>query len=474
MQHLIDVCKGERMKVNSSTKRRRKRNWTPYLLILPSLVYLALFFAWPMLQGLTLAVREENVLLALRAEAQRDSPFTGQLPRGTQVSILEQQGNLIPPEELGEANLITEVWFQISGIYEGEEAVEGWVPETRIRVRETSESGAPIAGSIRTRIGSDDPLTQIQAEPNQNAEIVGSLEAGTSVEILDQAVLEVWYLVRAESEGQTVEGWAPSRYVQVFGVSSQGRINRGNTGQFTTRHIERMVSDRFFMSALRTTLLLIVLIIPVQFVLAIIMALVIQANLKGSSFFLYLFSIALGVSDLAVGIVWYSIFTQFGYLNSFLQRLGLIDFPVTYLAADTQHWIIIAIWLAEVWRATAIVMVIVVAGMQAISREVLEAAEVFGATLWQRIRYVILPLLRPSLQVALILRTILAFQVFAVVIVLSGGTVVTVLANETYRQYYTLRNFNVAAAYASFILLLSMISALFYLRAVRTQEEVAG
>jgi multiple sugar transport system permease protein len=217
-----------------------------------------------------------------------------------------------------------------------------------------------------------------------------------------------------------------------------------------------------------------VLIIPAQFVLAIIMALVIQANPRGSGFFLYLFSIALGVSDLAVGILWYSIFTQLGYLNSILQGLGLIDAPLTYLSANTRHWIIIAIWLAEVWRATAIVMVIVVAGMQAISHEVLEAAEVFGATLWQRIRYVILPLLRPSLQVALILRTILALQVFAVVIALSGGEVVTVLANETYRQYYALRNLNVAAAYASFILLISMLSAIFYLRAVRTQEEVTG
>jgi multiple sugar transport system permease protein len=133
---------------------------------------------------------------------------------------------------------------------------------------------------------------------------------------------------------------------------------------------------------------------------------------------------------------------------------------------------VIAVWLAEVWRATAIVMVIVVSGMQAIPREVLEASEVFGATLWQRIRYIILPLLRPSLQVALILRTILALQVFAVVIALGGGEVVTVLANETYRQYDALRNLNVAAAYASFILLLSMVISLFYLRAVRGQEEV--
>ncbi len=91
--------------------------------------------------------------------------------------------------------------------------------------------------------------------------------------------------------------------------------------------LRRMFSDRFFMPALRMTFLLTVLIIPAQFVLAIIMGLVIQAELKGTGFFLYIFSIALGVSDLAVGILWYSIFTQSGYLNSILQSLGLIEQP---------------------------------------------------------------------------------------------------------------------------------------------------
>jgi multiple sugar transport system permease protein len=359
-------------------------------------------------------------------------------------------------------------------VSDGGEEIEGWTPETRIRVLESSESGVPTAGSVRSRIGREDPLTQLYADPNQNSEVIGNLEARTEVSILDQTILEIWFRVTGETDGETLSGWVPSRYIQVFGDASQGRVSRGDTAQFTTRHIERMVNDRFFWPALRTTLLIIVLVIPVQFVLSIIMALVIQANLRGTNFFLYIFSIALGISDLAVGILWYSIFTQLGFLNSILQGLGLIDAPITYLTADTRYWIIIAICLAEVWRATALVMVIVVAGLQAISHEVLEAAEVFGANLWQRVRYIILPLLRPSLQVALILRTILAFQVFAVVIVLGGGDIVTVLANETYRQYYELRNFNLAAAYASFILLLSMVSAVFYLKAVQTQEETVG
>ncbi len=115
------------------------------------------------------------------------------------------------------------------------------------------------------------------------------------------------------------EGWAPSRYIQVYSAGETGRIDRGNAGELTGRYIQAMVNDRFFWPALTTTLLLMVLIIPLQFVLSIIMALIIQAQLKGNSFFLYVFTIALGVSDLAVGIVWYAIFTQYGYLNSILQ-----------------------------------------------------------------------------------------------------------------------------------------------------------
>jgi len=461
------------MTIAPAPKTRKRLNWVPYLLILPSLIYLALFFAWPMVQGLILAVREDGALLVLRSEAETTSSMAGQLPRGMQVNILERQGNPIPPEEVGQNTLLTEVWFQIRGEDTEGQVIEGWAPERRVRVRESDESGKPVSGSVRSILSSSaDPLTRVYMEADEDSEVVGQMEARTPVEILDQATLEVWFLINGESENEMIEGWVPSRYINALGDGTRGRIEAGDTSQFTTRYIQRMVNDRFFWPALRTTLLLIVLIIPAQFVLAIIMALVIQADLKGSGIFLYIFAIALGLSDLAVGIVWYSIFTQLGYLNSILQGLGLIDAPITYLTAGTRYWILIAVWLAEVWRATAIVMVIVVAGMQAISREVLEAAEVFGAGLWQRVRYIILPLLRPSLQVALILRTILAFQVFAVVIVLSGGDVMTVLANETYRQYYDLRNFNVAAAYASLILLLSMITSLFYLRAVRTQEEV--
>ena len=456
-------------------KKRSKINWAPYWLILPTLIYLALFFVWPMFRGLGLAVWNPEAILTLQVEPNQNSDEAGQLPQGTQVNILDQQGNLVASEELAEANIITERWLKIRGEDPDGQTVEGWSSDSRVRVREEDAEGNPTSGSIRRRLGADaEPFTSLYTEPNQNSEVVGQLESGARVEILDQSLLEVWYLIEGEDDAQIVTGWAQSRYIQVYGDSDQGRIERGDTGQLTTQYIEKMVNDRFFWPAFWTTLLLMVLIIPVQFVLAIIMALVMQARLKGSGFILYFLAIPLGVSELAVGILWFSIFTQSGFLNSFLFKLGVDGAPFTFLSADTRYWIIIAIWLAEVWRATSIVMIIVVSGLQGISDEVLEAAELFGAGLWQRVRFVILPMLKPSLQVALILRTILALQVFAVVIALSGGDVVTVLANETYRQYDEFRNVNVAAAYAGLILLLSMISAVFYLRTVRTQEEAGA
>lgn len=454
---------------------KHKRQWAPYILILPTVIYLAFFFAWPMVQALKLAVWDNDGILVLLASAEQESEQVGRLPQGAQVSLLGRQGNVVPVEELGQTNAITERWFKVSGMGVDGAEVQGWTSDSRIRVRDESEDGTPLSGTVRRKLGADaDPLTDLYAEPNEKSDVVGRLEPNITVSIDEPAILEVWYQVESVQDGQVITGWSPSRFIQVFGDEERGRVDRGNAGVFTTEFIDKMIRDRFFIPALRNTLLLMIIIIPVQFVLAIIMALVIQARLRGNSLLLYIFAIPLGVSDLAVGIVWFAVFTQSGFLNSILMNLGLIQAPLTFLSAETRSWIIFAIFLAEVWRATSIVMIIVVSGLQAISQEVLEAAELFGASLWQRIRHVILPLLKPSLQVALILRTILALQVFAVVIALSGGDVVTVLANETYRQYYTFRNPNVAAAYAGFILLLSMVSAVIYLRLVRTQEEAAA
>jgi multiple sugar transport system permease protein len=243
-------------------------------------------------------------------------------------------------------------------------------------------------------------------------------------------------------------------------------------GNWTLQFFKRMVGDASFWPALRTTLALVVTLIPLQFILALCMALLVTSGLKGSGLLIYFYAIPIAVSDLAAGIIWFSIFTERGYLNTALQALGLLQKPFIFLQYGSS-WAIFGIILAEVWRATSIVFVILVAGLQSIPREYHEAAEVFGAGWFARLWRITLPMLRPSIQVALILRTILAFQVFAVVVALTGDGI-KVLASEAYQWYFSWRNLNVAAAYAAIILVISLTSTFLYLRALRTQEITLG
>jgi multiple sugar transport system permease protein len=276
-------------------------------------------------------------------------------------------------------------------------------------------------------------------------------------------------------------GWAPYAllapsmlYLALFFalpmVNAFGLAFQGEAGGYSLEPIQRMLGDERFAQALRTTLLLVVVIVPIQFVVAMGMALVVNARLKGTDLWLYVFALPLGISELAAGIVWFSIFTEQGWLNSFLTQVGILDRPFIFLDYERPTLVIMAIVVAEAWRATSIVMIILVAGLQGIPRDYLEAADVFGATPWQRVRHVILPLLKPSIRVALILRTILAFQVFATVVALAGSAT-TVLAAEAYRWYYNLRDSRVAAAYASLILLLSVASTVLFLVLLPTEED---
>lgn len=253
--------------------------------------------------------------------------------------------------------------------------------------------------------------------------------------------------------------------VQAFALAFEGP-----DGGFGLSNVERMLGDSSFRSALLTTLALVVLVIPIQFALAMSMALVINAKLKGQGMWLYVYALPLGISELAAGIVWVSIFTQSGWLNSILMSLGIIDSPITWQSAETPWLLIGCVVIAEAWRATSIIMIILVAGLQSIPREFMEAADVYGATNWQKIRRVVLPMLRPSLQVALILRTILAFQVFATVIALAGSGL-DVLAGEAQRWATDIDNDNVAAAYAGLILILSLFSTVLFLVLLPTREE---
>src|SRR5881397_4273134 len=240
-------------------------------------------------------------------------------------------------------------------------------------------------------------------------------------------------------------------------------------GGFTLEHFKQMLGDVNFTDAWRNTLLLLVVIVPLQIVLALATALLINSRFRGHGFFLYVYAIPLAVSDLAAGILWLAVFTERGYLNSALQGAGVIQQPILFLSFENFAGILTAIVIAESWRATAIVLLILIAGLQLIPREFFEAADLFGASRLRRTVHVVLPLLRPSLQSALIIRTIFAFQTFAVVFALAGRNM-PVLAGEAYVWYAGNRNEHLAAAYAVLLLGLTVFATVVYLRVLGLRE----
>ncbi len=248
---------------------------------------------------------------------------------------------------------------------------------------------------------------------------------------------------------------------------------RGAGGGWTLQYFQALRTDTYFWEALRNSIILTAIAIPIQTALALAITLLVNTRFRGHTWFLYVCAIPLGISDLAAGLIWLSVFTERGYLNAFLQSLGLISQPVTFLSFEHPSWLYGAIIATEVWRATAIVMIVLIAGLQVIPKDYFEAADVFGATGWRKLRHITLPLLRPALQTALIIRTILALQLFATVVTLAGR-IVPVLAGEAYFQYSLYRNPNVASAYAVVIMGLSMAAIVAYLRLLRVREAEAG
>jgi len=232
----------------------------------------------------------------------------------------------------------------------------------------------------------------------------------------------------------------------------------------------RMIGDLNFATAIRNTFLLVITVVPIQVALALMMGTMLQKMTRGRDLVLWVWTIPLGVSDLAAGLVWLAVLQDSGYLNSAFHALGLIDGPRSWLNAEAPVTLFLGIVAAEVWRATAIVLVILVAGLQLIPKEYGEAAEVFGASPWVKFRKVTLPLLKPSLQSALILRTVLAFEVFAVVYAI-GGRNMPVLVGEAYVWQRDNQNYGVAAAYAVLIMAISLAATVIYLKALRVRPE---
>ena len=182
-----------------------------------------------------------------------------------------------------------------------------------------------------------------------------------------------------------------------------------------------LASDVVFMKALTNTVLFVLFVAPIQAGLALFLAVLINQKLKGINFFRAIYFMPVVVSIVVVSLLWRFIYSgQSGLLNNIL---GFVSFgafkPVDWLGNPaTALWSILAM---SVWQGVGFHMVIWLSGLQTIPATLYEAADIEGATNWQKFRYVTWPGLRNTAVLILIVITMQAFSLFAQIDVMTGG-----------------------------------------------------
>ncbi len=222
--------------------------------------------------------------------------------------------------------------------------------------------------------------------------------------------------------------------------------------------------DRKFTKALVNTLVFSALYVPGTVILSLLIAVLLNRHIVGKSLFRLFFFLPVVTSPTAVALVWSWIYSKDqGLLNAMLESVGLD--PVYWLGRDMALYSVV---IVNIWGAVGEGMIIFLAGLQAIPRNVYEAATLDGAGRLSQFLWMTLPLLIPSIFFQTILSTINAFQAFDYVYILTqtpgGGSTVPTLVYNLYREGFNNFRMGNAAAQAVVLALMIMVLTLIYAR----------
>lgn len=266
-----------------------------------------------------------------------------------------------------------------------------------------------------------------------------------------------------------------------------GGINMRFVG--IANYVHHFATSDLFWPAVRVTVYFTVVSLAIELVLGIAIALVLNERFAGRSFVRAIILLPWAVPTVVNARMWEWIFagSEFGALNGLMKVLHV--FPPTYdrvwLGFDVPlagvpvlgpflKWMGVTqalnmIILADTWKVTPLVVLLVLAGLQTIPDSLYEAATVDGAGFWRKLRHVTLPLLKPVLLVVLVLRTMELFRVFDIIYIIMQYSI-RVLGVLTYEVGMKFLHFGSGAALSFLVALLILGLALIYIRLFYTDE----
>lgn len=225
-----------------------------------------------------------------------------------------------------------------------------------------------------------------------------------------------------------------------------------------------------FLEALKNTLIITGVGLTLEMAAALLLALMLTREFRGQGLVRSLLLLPMGVPTLVSAVVMSYIFSLSGYANELLYRLGA-HAPVVWTGGGFTT--LMTVVFADMWKVTPMVMLMLLAGLNSIPEEIYEASDLDGATAWQRFTLITLPMLKPAITMALVLRAIDAFRIFDLTLVL-GGKTTPVVATYAYYEWSAYNNPYTSGAGATVLLVMILVFVLGYLRlAERGQEDNA-
>ena len=230
--------------------------------------------------------------------------------------------------------------------------------------------------------------------------------------------------------------------------------------------------DPAFRESLSVTLTFAFAVVTAELAIGVGLALLLDRNIRGMSVLRTLFILPMMIAPVVVGLMWrYMYHPTVGTINKTLKSMGFES--VDWLG---QH-ALLSVIIADIWQWTPFIFILSLAALQSLPRSALEAAKIDGATGWQQIRYIKLPLMMPVLIVTGLLRLIDAFKVLEVILVMTEGgpgLSTEIIALRISRTATEFRELGVAAAMSNYLLLLLLILTLGMFAITRLQEARAA
>jgi ABC-type sugar transport system permease subunit len=247
------------------------------------------------------------------------------------------------------------------------------------------------------------------------------------------------------------------------------RLQQSPYAGWSLSNYRKLFTDRSFLHAIFNTMAITLLGLSLQAVLAMAIALVLTRPLHGKSVFRTVVLTPLGIPTIVSATIMTYIFDTAGYLNAILYRLGLLgEVPIDWAQGG---WLSIGmVVFADTWKVLPLMVLLFIAGLEAIPRSVHEASQIDGSPPLYKFFTVTLPLMKPYITIALILRAIDAFRIFELPLILAGTATTPLISTFTYHEYAR-QNYNLSAASGTILTGLILLFVFTYLYIVERERD---